>query len=90
MKSFLAAVALTAAFAAPALADKAAADKCAASLGADAKAIYAAAAPGFAGATDPRGLVADKTKALVQAGTVPMANARSAAESAGSCLTQLR
>lgn len=90
MKSLMTAAVLSLAFAAPALADQAAADKCAANLGADAKAIYAATAPGFAGAADPRALITDRTKALVQAGTVPMGNARGAAESAVTCLTQLR
>lgn len=90
MKSLMTAAVLSLAFAAPALADQAAADRCAASLGPDAKAIYVATAPGFAGASDPRSLVTEKTKALVQSGAVSMSNARSAAESAGTCLTQLR
>lgn len=90
MKSLLCAAALTLACAAPALADKAAADQCAAGLGPDAKAVYAAAAPGFVGAADPRALVTEKTKALVQSGALSMSNARPAAEAAGACLTQLR
>lgn len=90
MKSLTAAFVLSVAFTVPALADKAAADKCAANLGTDAKAVYAAAAPGFASAADPRALVTEKTKALVTSGAISMGNARPAAEAAGTCLTQLR
>lgn len=74
----------------PALADQAAGDKCAAGLSGDAQAIYTAAAPGFAGASDPRSFVADKTKGLVMSGTISRGTAREAAESAATCLTKLR
>ncbi|MFS8036060.1 hypothetical protein ACI7BZ_03685 [Xanthobacter sp. AM11] len=90
MKRLLLASAALALWASPTLADKAAADKCAAGLGGDAKAIYAAAAPGFPAAQDPRALITEKTKALVQAGTVSAMAARGAAEAAGGCLMQMR
>ncbi|MFG1345387.1 hypothetical protein V5F59_10870 [Xanthobacter autotrophicus DSM 431] len=90
MKQIAVIAVLFSACASPALADQATADKCAANLDADAKAIYVATAPGFASASDPRGLVADKTKALVISGAVPRGTARAAAEAAGTCLTKLK
>lgn len=90
MKRLLLASAVLTVVASPVLADKTSADQCAAGLGADAKAIYVATAPGFADTSDPRALITEKTKSLVMAGTVSMGNARNAAEAAGSCLTQLR
>ena len=86
----LAAAVFTLACAVPALADKAGADKCAAGLGTEAKAIYVASAPGFAAAADPRAFITEKVKNLVMAGTVSMMSARPSAESAVTCLTQLR
>lgn len=74
----------------PALADQAAGDTCAAGLGGEAKAIYAAAAPGFAGAPDARAYITDKTKGLVMSGQVSRGTARSAAEAAATCLNKLR
>ena len=49
------------------------ADDCAKDLSAEAKAIYAAAAPGFASAADPRTFVRGKVVELVKAGTVQQA-----------------
>ena len=63
---------------------------CAAGLSPAAKAIYDAAAPGFAASADPRGLVRDKTMALVQAGTIGQNEARADAMAAGGCLKMLR
>jgi len=74
----------------PARADQAAADSCAAGLDADAKAIYAAAAPQAASTSDLRGLVTDTTKSLVGKGTVSRDVARGAAQAAGACLQKLR
>lgn len=90
VKTLLLAGATLGTLAVPALADQAAADKCAAGLGDEAKAIYAAAAPQFASAADPKALVADTTKGLVRSGTVSMGSARSSAEAAGGCLMKLR
>ncbi|QRG08021.1 hypothetical protein EZH22_06645 [Xanthobacter dioxanivorans] len=90
MKQLSIAVLLVSTLAAPAFADQAAGDKCAAGLDGDAKTIYAAAAPGFVGASDPRSLVADTTKGLVMSGAISRGTARSAAEAAGACLTKLR
>ncbi|WP_454915071.1 hypothetical protein [Xanthobacter sediminis] len=90
MKKLLLACVLTLSASAPALADQAAADKCAAGLDANGQAIYAAAAPQAASASDLRGLVTDTTKALVGNGTVPRDVARGAAQAAGACLQKLR
>lgn len=90
MKQVAAVAVLLTAVAAPAFADQATADRCAADLNGEARAIYAATAPGFISASDPRGLVADKTKALVVSGAISRGTARSAAEAAGTCLTKLR
>lgn len=90
MKRPVLALAILATCIAPAFADKATADKCAAGLDGDAKAIYAASAPSFAGTSDPKALITEKTKALVMAGNVSMGNARGAAEAAGGCLMQMR
>ncbi len=90
MKIRLTIAAILALVAGPALADRAAADKCAAGLAPDAKAVYASAAPEFAGAPDPRALLKSKTQALVKAGTVSMGSARSAATAAAGCLKMLK
>ncbi len=66
-----------------------AADACAAHLPAEARAIYDAAAPGFAASADPRALVKAKVVDLVKAGTVQRESARSSAMAAGGCLAQL-
>ena len=68
----------------------ASAEACAAGLSPAAKAIYDAAAPGFAASPDPRGLVRDKTIGLVQAGTIGQGEARDDAMAAGGCLKMLR
>ncbi len=73
-----------------ALADQAAAESCAAALPAPAKLIYAAAAPDFAAAADPKGFVKSKVVALVQAGTIQRSEARSSAMAAGDCLKKLK
>ena len=73
-----------------AFADKLAADACAAGLPQDAKLIYAATAADFPTAADPRGMVRDKTKAMVQAGKIAQGSARDNAMAAGKCLQQLR
>ena len=73
-----------------AFADKPAADACAAGLPADAKLIYAATAADFPTAADPRGMVRDKTRAMVQAGKIAQGSARDNAMAAGKCLQQSR
>lgn len=73
----------------PALADQAAATKCAAGLDANAKAVYSAAAPGFADADDKRGYVTGKVRGLVMSGALSRDAARPAAEAAGTCLAKL-
>jgi multidrug efflux system membrane fusion protein len=65
------------------------AEACAAGLPAEAKAIYAAAAPEFASSSDRRALVKAKVVDLVKAGTVQRDSARSSAMAAGDCLEQL-
>ncbi|MDQ0503527.1 hypothetical protein [Xanthobacter agilis] len=90
MKKLLLACAAFGVMTVPALADQASADKCAAGLDANGQAIYAAAAPQAAAASDLRGLVTSVTKSLVSNGTVSMGDARGAAEAAGSCLMKLR
>ncbi len=65
------------------------ADDCAKGLSPEAKAIYAAAAPGFASAADPRTFVRGKVVELVKAGTVHQATARASAGEARGCLAQL-
>lgn len=65
------------------------ADACAAGLSPEAKAIYVAAAPGFAAAADPRAFVRGKVVDLVKAGTVQQATARASAGEARGCLAQL-
>ncbi len=65
------------------------ADECAAGLSPEAKAIYAAAAPGFASAADPRTFVRGKIVDLVKAGTVQQATARASAADARECLVRL-
>ena len=65
------------------------AEACAAGLPAEAKAIYAAAAPEFASSSDPRALVKAKVVDLVKAGAVQSDSARSSAFAAGGCLEQL-
>lgn len=69
---------------------RAALDSCAAGLPAEAKAIYDAAAPEFAGAADPRALVKAKVTDLVKAGAVWRSSARSSTLAAGGRLKQLR
>ena len=63
--------------------------RCAKGLSPEAKAIYAAAAPGFASAADPRTFVRGKVVDLVKAGTVHEATARASAAEARGCLAQL-
>ena len=65
------------------------AQACAAGLSPEAKAIYAAAAPDFASAADPRSFVRGKVVDLVKAGTVQQATARASASEARGCLAQL-
>jgi multidrug efflux system membrane fusion protein len=65
------------------------AEACATGLSPEAKAIYAAAAPGFASAADPRSFVRGKVVDLVKAGTVHEATARASAAEASGCLAQL-
>jgi hypothetical protein len=73
-----------------AFADAGAAGSCAVGLPTESKAIYDAAAPGFAASADPRALVKAKTVDLVKAGAVQRASARSCATAAGNCLKKLR
>jgi len=72
--------------ASPALADGASADACAAKLGAEAGAIYAASRPGVAAGGDLKAVITDATKALVKAGRIARADARTNAQAAGACL----
>jgi len=65
------------------------AEACAAALPAEAKAIYDAAAPGFASSADPRAFVRSKVVDLVKAGTVRRDSAHASAMAAGGCLEQL-
>jgi len=88
---FLAGIALVAVVpVGAAYADAGSANACAAGLAPSARAIYDAAAPGFAASNDPRGLVKATTMNLVQAGTIPMSEARADATAAGACLKKLR
>ncbi len=84
----LAAVAITASFAAPSHANRAAADSCASRLPADAKLIYTATI----GSVGPGVNLPDKVRAnarsLVMAGKINRAQAQSAAQAAGACLKQ--
>ena len=64
-------------------------DACAAALTPEARAIYAAAAPEFASAADPRAFVRGKVQDLVKAGTVQQSDARASAMAARACLTTL-
>ena len=66
-----------------------AAKACAAKLSLEAKAIYDAAAPGFAAAEDPRGFVRGKVQDLVKAGSVQKDGARASAMAARDCLVEL-
>lgn len=75
--------------ASPAHADLVAAEGCAASLGADAKLIYADAKPKAAGGGDLKSIVTEVTKSLVVSGSVPRASAKAAAQAAGACLKKL-
>jgi membrane fusion protein, multidrug efflux system len=65
------------------------AEACAAGLPAEAKAIYAAAAPEFVSSADPRALVRSKAVDLVKAGAVERDTARASAIAASACLEQL-
>ncbi len=65
------------------------ADDCAKGLSPEAKAIYAAAAPGFASAADPRTFVRGKVAELVKAGTIQQETAQASAGEARGCLAQL-
>jgi hypothetical protein len=71
-------------------AESAAATKCADGLSTDAKAIYAAAAPGVQTADDPRAFIKSKVVALVEAGKIGRFSARRNAQAAGDCLKMLR
>jgi hypothetical protein len=71
-------------------ADTAAATSCADVLSGDAKAIYAAAAPGIKTADDPRAFVKSKVVELVESGRIGRFSARSNAQAAGDCLRMLR
>ncbi len=64
-------------------------DACVAALTPEARAIYAAAAPEFASAADPRAFVRGKVQDLVKAGTVQQSDARASAMAARACLTML-
>ncbi len=71
-------------------ADQHAADACAAALPQDARLIYDSAAPAIAGASNPKDVVVEKTRALAQEGTISKLSARDNAMKAGSCLKGLR
>ena len=71
-------------------ADRAGADSCAARLDPEARAIFAAAAPCFATAADPRDHVSRRVKDLVVEGAVRRATARDSATAAGACLKLIR
>ncbi len=65
------------------------ADDCSKGLSPEAKAIYAAAAPGFASAADPRAFMRGEVAELVKTGAVRQETARASAEDARGCLAQL-
>jgi hypothetical protein len=71
-------------------ADTAAASACAAGLSDDAKAIFAASAPGIRSAGDKYQFVKNKTLALVAAGAIGPFSAQGNAEAAGECLKKMR
>jgi hypothetical protein len=73
-----------------ALADQRAADACSVALAPDAKLIYAAAAPDFAIAPDPKAEVKAKVQDLVTQGKVGRFTAKSNAMAAADCLKKLR
>lgn len=72
-----------------AFADKMAAEACAAKLSAEARTIYAAVAPKVVPGVSLREVVTEQTRALVIAGAVSKATARTAAEKAGMCLEKI-
>jgi hypothetical protein len=80
----IAAVTLVAASAASA--DTAQADRCAATLGTEPRVIYDASVASVQPSTDLRSLLTDKTRGLVQAGTVARSSARESARAAYKCL----
>ena len=73
-----------------AIASQQSANACAGKLSPDAKAIYDAAAPGFAAAADPKAEVKAKVMDLVSAGKISRGSARASASAAGDCLKALR
>jgi hypothetical protein len=66
-----------------------AADSCAKGLSSDSKLIYDATVKNMKGPSTIRDTVIAQTKALVTEGKIPEANARPAAEAAGTCLRLL-
>ena len=71
-------------------ANRAAADACAASLTAEARLIYDAAAPSVTPNAEIRPVLEEKTRALVSSGRVSRSSARGSATAAGNCLKQLQ
>lgn len=65
------------------------ADTCAKALPAESRLIYDATVKNMKGTDTIRDTVVAQTKALVVAGKIPEANARPAAEAAGTCLRLL-
>lgn len=62
------------------------ADQCAAALGKEPRAIYDASVAAVQPGTNMRDLLTDKTRGLVQDGTVARASARASARAAYQCL----
>ena len=73
-----------------ALADQKSADACAARLPREPAAIYSATVAQIAPGANVREIVVGVTRNLVMAGRLSEANARPAAEAAGSCLELMR
>jgi hypothetical protein len=80
----------TAAASVSAAPDPKAASICAAGLAPDAKTIYVATAPKVTPTTVLHDVVRSTTIGLVMAGQLDRANAKPAAEAAGTCLAQLK
>ncbi len=75
-------------FASSAYADRAAADRCAAALPPVSKTIYDKSLPGVLGGEKVVDAVTASTRPMVMGGSLSRADARPAAEAAGTCLKQ--
>ena len=72
-----------------ALADQTSSTQCRGKLNANGKLIYDKSLPLATPDANLRDVVTEQTRALVEAGTIPMFSARSNAEAAGKCLKLL-